>query len=139
MTVGQGYNSTYTVTISPTIPGAPGTGATISLLDFTASSNGEYYWGGNYKILTAGQSYRQCLNFPFTTSYDYTETLIRDDKDYEIYVNYGSPPELPPSNGSIVIYPGSTYEVNGFYGTGAVPQGFTQFPGFEEEECYECE
>jgi hypothetical protein len=128
---GEGYTTAFTVTISPTITGAPGSGGLIELLGFNVLATGEYQWGVNspfYKVISGGQNYMMSLNFPFTDSPDYSFT--RDDVNYTIYGIYGQFSDLPDPYDCITVFPGNTYQVDGFYGSGSLTPGKEQFPGF---------
>jgi len=61
-THGVGYNTTFGLTIQPTITGAPGSGATVLLSGFSHPSTGEQQWNGTLAILNQGSGYLQNLN-----------------------------------------------------------------------------
>ena len=144
---GDGYTSAFSVTIVPTISGAPGSGAEVSLYGFTpvtvGLSSGEVQWNGSNKIVNPGSGYLQSLNFPYESFVNgYFGGLIyqlyRDDVDYLISLQDGEDSNLPDGyDCSIQVYPGDVYEVNGFYGSGALGQGkdvgSSVFPGFQED------
>lgn len=140
---GTGYTAPFGVTITPTVAGAPGSGAVVELLDFTTYSSGEVQWSGNYKVTNGGSGYLQSLNFPLGPYIDalfsgqLTE-LTRSDVEYSIFVMDGREANLPTD---ITVFPGDTYEVNGYYGSGYLGQGKTfdpsngsgtVFPGFTD-------
>jgi hypothetical protein len=140
---GQGYTSIFGATISPTISGAPGSGAVVELLGFTTSATtGEVSWSGNYKITNPGSGYKQSLNFPFETFLDglgsgLLHQVTRDDMEDPLWLMPGRSSTLPAMDNygcSITVYPGDVYEVDGYYGSGALgagkEQGVSIYPGF---------
>jgi hypothetical protein len=138
---GEGYTSVFGITISPTISGAPGSGATISLLGFTTNAQtGEVTWGGSYKITNPGSGYLQSLNFPFETFLDGLGNILhevtRDDVADPLWLMAGRDSNLPGgSSNCVTVYPGDTYEVDAYYGSGALgagkDEGVSIYPGFD--------
>jgi len=68
------------------------------------------------------------LNFPFTDFFSDVFEFTRDDVDYTIYVIEGQYDNFP---WGVTVYPGNTYEVDVFYGSGSLPDGAVQFPAFD--------
>jgi hypothetical protein len=119
---GSGYVNEFGVVIQPTVAGAPGAGALVALSSFSILGSGEYDWNGNYNVVSGGTNYLQGLNYPFTANYDYSLNV----NGYPVNLINGKSGNFPSS---VTVFPGNTYEMDVFYGTGAVPDAGHLYPG----------
>ncbi len=90
---GVGYNAEFTVSIVPSVTGAPGTGATVQLTGGTLSAtSGEFTWDGDFTITSKGSGYVSNLNQ--ITSSDFSGTASVSIKSGEVrnigLVSYGT-------------------------------------------------
>jgi hypothetical protein len=88
---GNGYNSPVTVSVQPTIAGAPGSGATISLTNNYNVVTGEYTWTGAYLITNPGSGYLRNLNRKSSQSPVFPTTILAQPrKTYTVDISYGT-------------------------------------------------
>lgn len=92
-TTGRGYTGIFNVSIEPTITGAPGTGAKLTLTDGSFDSETkEYFWNGNYFIESIGSGYLENLNQQNSSvSYSGTSSVnVKSGEVKTINVKYGT-------------------------------------------------
>ncbi len=107
---GEGYTSQFGAQFDVTIAGASGSGADVLLTGFTKQANGEFVWDGNYTMTSGGSDFLQNLNYPFDNSATFSN-------GWRFFDGIGC--DLP---GSVEVFPGNTYEITVYYGSGSPPQ-----------------
>lgn len=88
---GNGYDSPMTVSVQPTVTGAPGSGASILLANSFDISTGEYSWTGVYTITNKGTGYLRNLNRKGAENGVFPSTITAQaGKTYTADINYGT-------------------------------------------------
>ncbi|NBP68138.1 MAG: hypothetical protein EBR30_20585 [Cytophagia bacterium] len=102
---GRGYTGIFNVSIEPTITGAPGTGAKLTLTDggFDSQTR-EYFWNGNYFTENRGSGYLENLNQQSSiVNYSGTSTVnVKSGEVKTINVKYGTGKRQQVVGGNVI-------------------------------------
>jgi hypothetical protein len=89
---GDGYATPLTVSVVPTITGAPGAGAVFALTTTFDAPSLEYQWTGAAPIMNPGSGYLSNLNqkAPEAAVFPSSPILVQPGKTYTADINYGT-------------------------------------------------